>query len=100
MGSPRLHSSSAVPRSADYPDTLRRLVHQLAADEQVIFTGQVSDATPYYSLMDVLVNASDPEPFGIALVEGMAAGLPVVAYSRGGPAEILDTGVTGILVEG
>ena len=40
--------------------------------------------------MDILVNASDPEPFGIVLLEGMARGLAVVAVDSGGPAEFIE----------
>lgn len=48
---------------------------------------------------DVLVHASTvPEPFGQVVVEGMAAGLPVVATDAGGPREIIEGGVTGLLV--
>ena len=47
--------------------------------------------------MDVLVNASDPEPFGIVLREGMARGLAVVAVDSGGPAEFVEDGHTGVL---
>jgi glycosyltransferase involved in cell wall biosynthesis len=48
--------------------------------------------------MDVAVNASDPEPFGIVLLEAMALGVPVVAVSSGGPAEIVEHGESGLLV--
>jgi len=47
--------------------------------------------------MDVLVNASDPEPFGIVILEGMARGVAVVAVDSGGPAEFVDHGRTGML---
>jgi glycosyltransferase involved in cell wall biosynthesis len=48
--------------------------------------------------LDVVVHASRlPEPFGQVVVEGMAAGLPVVAAVPGGPAEIVDDGVNGLL---
>jgi glycosyltransferase involved in cell wall biosynthesis len=38
------------------------------------------------------------EPFGLSVVESMAAGTPVVAYNRGSMPEIIDEGVTGFLV--
>ena len=39
----------------------------------------------------------DLEPFGLVAVEGMAAGLPVVAADAGGPAEIITDGIDGLL---
>ena len=60
-------------------------------------TGQVPDAGPYVELMDVAVNASEEEPFGIVLIEAMAAGVPVVAVARGGPCDIVESGVSGVL---
>ena len=63
----------------------------------VTMTGQVPDAGPYIEQMDILVNASDPEPFGIVLLEGMARGVAVVAVDSGGPGEFIDDGATGVL---
>lgn len=49
--------------------------------------------------MHVLVHASTaPEPFGQVIVEGMAAGLAVIATRAGGPVEIITPGVDGVLV--
>jgi UDP-glucose:tetrahydrobiopterin glucosyltransferase len=39
------------------------------------------------------------EAFGNAVIEALACGLPVIAYERGGPAELIDDGLTGILVK-
>ena len=55
------------------------------------------DARPFIERLDVLVNASDPEPFGIVLLEGMAAAVPVLAVDAGGPAEIVQHEKTGML---
>ena len=83
--------------SADYAAALPRLAADLGLADAVTMTGQVPDAGPYIELMDVLVNASDPEPFGIVLLEGMARGVAVVAVGSGGPAEFVQDGVTGAL---
>jgi glycosyltransferase involved in cell wall biosynthesis len=45
------------------------------------------------------VCGSRKEEFGLAIVEAMAAGLPVVAPGSGGPASYVDPGVTGVLVD-
>jgi glycosyltransferase involved in cell wall biosynthesis len=40
-----------------------------------------------------------PEPFGLAMIEAMACGTPVIAYPMGSVPEVVDHGVTGLLVE-
>ncbi|MGO9490325.1 MAG: glycosyltransferase [Solirubrobacteraceae bacterium] len=83
--------------SPEYAASLPRTIEELGLSDAVTMTGEVPHARPYIARMDVLVNASEREPFGIVLVEGMAAGLPVVAVDAGGPAEIVLAGRTGIL---
>ena len=85
--------------SPDYAHSLPSLVESLGLTRAVTMTGHVPDASPYIDHMDILVNASDPEPFGIVLLEGMARGVPVVAVNSGGPAEFIEHGVTGILAK-
>lgn len=63
------------------------------------FTGHVSDISAQLAQHEVLAHCSvDPEPFGQVIVQGMNAGLVVVATRGGGPSEIIDDGITGILV--
>ncbi len=83
--------------SAEYADSLSPLAARLGLNGDVTMTGQVPDAGPYIERMDILVNASDPEPFGIVLLEGMARGVAVVAVDSGGPAEFITDGQTGVL---
>ncbi|HEX3692394.1 MAG TPA: glycosyltransferase [Solirubrobacteraceae bacterium] len=83
--------------SPQYAASLAPLAQRLGLDGEVELTGQVPDAGPYIERMDVLVNASDPEPFGIVLLEAMARGVPVVAVNSGGPAEFVKGGETGAL---
>lgn len=58
------------------------------------FASDISEALGDCLLM---LHCRGDEPFGIALIEGMAAGLPVVAPAGGGPLEIVEDGVTGFL---
>jgi glycosyltransferase involved in cell wall biosynthesis len=83
--------------SSDYAAALPGLVGELGLTGAVTLTGQVADAGPYIEQMDLLVNASDPEPFGLVLLEAMARGVAVVAVGSGGPAEIVQDGRTGVL---
>ena len=55
------------------------------------------DAGPYIDQFAILVNASDPEPFGAVVIEAMSRGVPVVAVNSGGPGEYLEHGHTGML---
>jgi len=81
----------------DYARSLKPLSEQLGLADAVTMTGEVPDASPYIERMDVLVNASDPEPFGIVLLEAMARGVAVAAVASGGPAEFIEDGRTGML---
>jgi glycosyltransferase involved in cell wall biosynthesis len=83
--------------SPEYAESLAPLARRLDLADAVTMTDQVPDAGPYIERMDVLVNASDPEPFGIVLLEGMARGVPVVAVDSGGPSEFVEHGRTGML---
>ncbi len=97
----RIHTvmvgGDAYDISPDYARSLPQLVDRLGLANAVTMTGQVPDAGPYIERMDILVNASDCEPFGIVLLEGMARGVAVVAVDAGGPAEYIEDGRTGVL---
>ena len=73
--------------------------HRLGLDEKLHFTGEV-DPHPYYRMLDVMVLTSISEGQPLALLEAMAAGVPVVATDVGGCAETLgvsDTEAAGIV---
>ena len=82
-----------------YAARLHQLTEFLGLAGRVDFRGFRDDVWGELAEMDVLVHASViPEPFGQVVVEGMAAGLPVIAANAGGPAEIITDGVDGLLV--
>jgi glycosyltransferase involved in cell wall biosynthesis len=84
--------------SPGYAAGLPRLAAELGVEDHVTFTGQVEDAGPYMQLMDAVINTSVSESFGIVLVEAMALGKPVVAFASTGPLEIVQPGVSGLLL--
>jgi glycosyltransferase involved in cell wall biosynthesis len=65
---------------------------------RIVFAGHRSDMNRVLAGVDVLVHTSvEPEPFGRVIVEGMAAGVPVVASAAGGVPELIEDGRTGLL---
>ncbi len=77
---------------------LRALIARLGLTERVQLRGFREDVWSELAQIDVLVHASTiPEPFGQVVLEGMAAGLPVIAPDEGGPAEVIADGETGRL---
>jgi glycosyltransferase involved in cell wall biosynthesis len=84
----------------EYQRALELLVDELALGDRVRLCGFRGDVAAELARVDALVHASViPEPFGRVVVEGMAAGLPVIASGAGGPTEIITDGVDGILYE-
>lgn len=81
----------------DYRDQLADQVSRLGLGDHVRFVGYQPNGGEWMHAMDVVVHASDREPFGIVVVEAMALGKPVVAANSGGPAEIVTHGVDGLL---
>ncbi|KWX73022.1 glycosyl transferase [Paenibacillus riograndensis] len=78
------------------------LIQKIQQDEltNVSLLGHVDDIQGLMSRADLLIHTSiTPEPFGQVIVEGMAAGLPVIASNEGGPVEIVVPGVTGLLIQ-
>jgi glycosyltransferase involved in cell wall biosynthesis len=90
---------SALFDQQPYKNRLHEIVEELGLQGRVTFVGFVDDVVAELARLDVLVHASvRPEPFGQAVVEGMAAGLAVVATAVGAPGEILTDDVDGLLV--
>ncbi|MEM1590252.1 MAG: glycosyltransferase family 4 protein [Candidatus Bathyarchaeia archaeon] len=81
-------------------DTLSEQVKQMGLTHKVLFTGFVDDETlrNLQKCADVCVIPSLFEPFGIVVLEAMAAKTPVVVSDTGGLAEIVEHDVTGFKV--
>ncbi len=87
------------PNDEDYANLLVEMVRQAGIGNQVRFTGYVEDLPLQVVAFDIVAAPSVNEGFSLALVEAMAAGCAVIATRAGGMAEIVQDGVTGILIE-
>jgi len=82
-----------------YLGQLQEMANKLRVNNQVRFTGYVEDLPAVLGAFDIIAAPSDNEAFSLALVEAMASGCAVVATRVGGMAEIVEDGITGLLVE-
>ena len=81
-----------------YRKFLESLIAELGLTESVAMPGWHDDIPSVLSSLTLFVSAARSEPFGLSIVEAMAAGLPVVAAASEGALEIIEDGVTGKLV--
>jgi glycosyltransferase involved in cell wall biosynthesis len=85
--------------SRDYLDGIRSAIAASGLAERFVLAGYRADVEAFYAAMDVVVHASiSPEPFGMVVPEGMAAGRAVIAADAGGPREVITPGEDGLLV--
>ncbi|MBN1212533.1 MAG: glycosyltransferase family 4 protein [candidate division Zixibacteria bacterium] len=77
---------------------LKNQVSTLRLNERVIFTGFLDDFELEMVGADLMVHPAVDEAFGNALLDGLQAGLPVVAAEVGGIPEVIEDGCTGLLV--
>lgn len=92
-------AGDVFPGGDRYHQELVDLIREMDLERSVELLGYVHDVPELLAQAGVYVQPSArPEPFGLALVEAMAAGLPCVATDAGGPRDIIDHGRTGLLV--
>lgn len=87
------------PGEESLADALQTQVDAAGLSRHVELLGYVSDIPSLLRTSSIFVSATTrPEPFGLALVDAMAAGLAPVASAHGGPVDIVRDGRTGVLV--
>jgi N-acetyl-alpha-D-glucosaminyl L-malate synthase BshA len=79
--------------------TARALARSLRIADRVEFAGEERRVETALASSDLLLSTSEFEGFGLAPLEAMAVGLPVVATRAGGISEVVDDGVTGSLAD-
>jgi glycosyltransferase involved in cell wall biosynthesis len=80
-------------------DALERQARDLRIAHRVVFTGRRDDVPAVTAALDVAVLPSYREAQGLSILEALALARPVVASNVGGIPEMIDDGVTGLLVE-
>lgn len=88
---PQLPAGSllAIMGSGRLEALLKALAAELGVSDSVRFLGQVAHGRRYFRAFDVFALSSDHEPFGMVLLEAMAAGVPVIGTDCGGGREVV-----------
>lgn len=90
---------SVFADQVQYLDRLRAEVRQAGIEDRFILSDFRRDISDILAALDVYVHpALLPEPFGLVVIEAMAAARPVVATAHGGPLEMIEEGVSGHFV--
>ncbi len=84
--------------SVKYEQSLKRMVINKNLQNNIIFAGFSNNVLEILNALDILVLPSIVEPFGMVVLEAMALGVPVVAFNKGGPSEIITHKENGLLV--
>ncbi|WP_233849643.1 glycosyltransferase family 4 protein [Paraburkholderia sp. HD33-4] len=80
----------------------RNVIEPLLAQPHVDFLGEINEAEKPRFLsgaVALLFPIDWPEPFGLAMIEAMACGTPVIAFRRGSVPEVIEHGVTGYIAD-
>lgn len=79
---------------------LKQLANETGYGNDILFTGRINqqEVPRYHNMIDIFVNISLQESFGVAVVEAMACEKPVVVTSVGGLKEVVEENVSGVFV--
>ena len=83
--------------SEEYLGALQKDVIMRGLNDRIIFTGFTREASVMMQMCDVIVLATENETFGLVLIEAMMCGICVLGSNSGGPFEIIDDHVNGLL---
>jgi glycosyltransferase involved in cell wall biosynthesis len=84
------------PLEPKYDAHIDRRIADRGLQDRIFKVGFQSNVPMWMQAMDVVVHASNAEPFGMVIIEAMALGKPIVAGADGGPKEIITEGKTGL----
>src|SRR5258706_9646897 len=81
-----------------YRHELEKMSESLNLQEKVVFAGRIpfEKISDYYNMLDIFVNISEYESFGVSVIEALACGIPVVVTDVGGLKEIVKDASIGL----
>jgi len=83
----------------EYFEKIKQNILDKGLKQNIIITGYRNDVPDLINSCDVMLHASIiPEPFGMVVLESMCLKKPVIATNIGGPKEIIENGLSGILI--
>lgn len=83
--------------SQNYLNELKNNIQELGLENKIIFTGFTKDVNEHMKLCDTIVLATKKETFGLVLIEAMRNRICAIATNNGGPIEIIDEDINGLL---
>jgi glycosyltransferase involved in cell wall biosynthesis len=97
VGSAKFTTSATRHDNITYVEGLHELARSLDVEREVRFLGERGDIPEILAALDLVLLPSWEEPFGRAVIEAFAMGVPVVATDVGGTCEIVSEGEDGLL---
>ncbi len=83
-----------------YLELLHQTTKELNICDSVYFLGYKTNTEDYYNICDIVVHSSiEPEPFGLVIIEAMAAAKAVIASNLGAAPEIISNGNNGLIAD-
>ena len=87
-----------LKKNRDYVNRLKHRAEELKIARKIEWVEFTKDVEREYKQADIVLNFSESESFSITCLEALYYGRPLIATDCGGPAEIIDHKITGILV--
>ena len=80
-------------------DNIEQKAKELGIINSVVFCGYLKDVSRIVNIIDIMALTSPKESLSLALIEGMTLSKPCVSTKSGGPEEVIENGVTGLLTD-
>ena len=93
-----LNASLSIAGSGPEKKNIEFRAKELNISKYVRFLGNVENIQHYYNQSNLYLHTAIEEPFGLAIIEAMASGLPVISTSRLGKKDLINDGINGFIL--